>query len=221
MDNSCNCGRCVTCREEKKCKPQCSCVEPVFSIEALSDDPTTLKFNVNGKTIWYDFTPVVKSAETCTTLIPDKVNRTLNYHGECSDNSIAARELGSILHLADIGDVDADSIGDNGILVYQKNSDCGENCEGVNNGWISKNPIDSGATSLDYILGSDSEGRMKSLMPPTDSSTFSYLTWAAQDKAMWKKPSVVATPPVDGDGKVWRLYIDPNTYELVIAKENP
>ena len=218
--NNCNCGKCVTCREEKKCAPQCSCVEPVFSIEALSDDPTTLKFNVNGKTIWYDFSSVVKAGETCTTLSPDAVNRTLNYNGECGENNITARELGSILHLADIGDVDADSIGDNGILVYQKDPDCGEGCDGVSNGWISKNPIDSGATSLDYILGSDSEGRMKSLMPPSDASTFSYLAWAAQDKAMWKKPSIVSTAPVDGDGKKWRLYLDPSTREIVVVKEN-
>ena len=218
--NNCNCGKCVTCREEKKCAPQCSCVEPVFSIEALSDDPTTLKFNVNGKTIWYDFSSVVKAGETCTTLSPDAVNRTLNYNGECGENNITARELGSILHQADIGDVDADSIGDNGILVYQKDPDCGEGCDGVSNGWISKNPIDSGATSLDYILGSDSEGRMKSLMPPSDASTFSYLAWAAQDKAMWKKPSIVSTAPVDSDGKKWRLYLDPSTREIVVVKEN-
>jgi len=219
MMNNCNCGKCVTCREKKKCANPCSCAEPVFSIEELSTDPSTLKFNVNGKTIWYDFDSVVKNSETCTTLNADSVNRALNYNGECGENSITARELGGILHLADIGDVDADSIGDNGILVYQKNADCGEGCEGINNGWVSKNPIDEGTTSLDYILGSDSEGRMKSLMPPSDSSTFSYLTWAAQDKAMWKKPSVVATAPVDSDGKKWRLYVDPNTYELVIVKE--
>lgn len=216
--NSCNCGRCVTCREEKKCTPQCSCVEPVFSIEALSTDPTTLKFNVNGKSIWHDFDSVVKHAETCTTLIPDVANRMLNYNGECGVNNITAHELGSILHLADIGDVDANSIGDNGVLVYQTDGDCGEGCEGVSNGWVSKNPIEVGTTALDYILGSDDEGRMKSLMPPTDPANFSLLTWAGSNKAVWKKPSVVATPPVDADGKVWRLYVDPNTYELVIVK---
>lgn len=220
ITNSCNCGRCVTCREKKKCASPCSCVEPVFSIEALSDDPTTLKFNVNGKSVWYDFGPVVKAAETCTTLLPDSVNRVLTYNGECGTNNITARELGAILHLADLGDVDANSIDDNGILVYQKDANCGDGCEGINNGWISVNPVDAGTTSLDYILGSDSEGRMSSLMPPTDTAAFSYLAWAAQDKAKWVKPSVVATPPVDADGKAHRLYLDPNTGEIVVVKES-
>lgn len=218
--NNCGCGQCQPNKCNKKCDNPCGCAEPVFSIEADSVDPTRLRFNVNGKTVWYDFESVVKDGETCTTLLVDSVNRTLNYHGECGDNIIAASDLGSMLHLADLGDVDANSIGDNGILVYQKNADCGEGCEGIDNGWVSKNPIDEGATSLDYILGSDSEGRMKSLMPPTDTTTFSYMTWAAQGKAMWKKPSVVATAPVDGDGKKWRLYLDPNTKEIVVVKES-
>lgn len=221
MNNSCKCGRCTTCQEKKKCANPCGCVEPVFSIEALSTDPTTLKFNVNGKTVWYDFSSLVKAAETCTTLVPDAVDRMLTYNGECGENNITAKELGSILHLADIGDVAEETINDNGILVYQKDPNCAEGCDGISNGWISQSPIEVGATSLDYILGSDSEGRMSSLMPPTDSNSFSYLAWAGADKASWKKPSVVATPPLDADGKVWRLYVDPNTYELVISKENP
>lgn len=217
---SCNCKHtCVSCRENKCKSNPCGCAEPVFSIEAMTDNPALLRFNVNGKSVWYDFDSVVKAAETCTTLAADSVNRVLNYHGECGDITISANELGSILHLADIGDVDANSIGDNGILVYQKDADCGEGCEGINNGWVSKNPVDVGSESLEYILGSDSEGRMKSLMPPTDTSTFSYLAWAGASKATWKKPSVVATPPVK-DGKVAQLYLDENTGEIVIVRRD-
>ena len=217
--NDCYQGQCQPKKE--KCAPKCGCTEPVFSVEAMPDDPTTLRFNVNGKSVWYDFEPVVKSGETCTTLTVDTVNRTLNYHGECGDNTIAARELGSILHLADIGDVNANSITDNGILNYRKDSDCGEGCEGDDTGWVSSSPLDIATTSLDYILGSDADGKMSSLMPPTDTTKFSVLTWAGASKAMWKTPTVVATAPVDGDGKVWRPYIDPATMELVIVKENP
>lgn len=212
---TCDCNKC------NKCNEPCGCAEPVFSIEAMPDDPTTLRFNVNGKSVWYDFEPVVKAGETCTTLNIDGVNRTLNYHGECSDQTISAKELGAILHLGDLGDVDADTITDNGILNYRKDGDCGEGCEGIGDGWVSSNPIEVGGTSLDYILGSDSEGKMKSLIPPTDTSTFSYLAWAAQNKAKWVKPTVVASAPTDTDGKAWRVYVDPNTYEFVIKKENP
>lgn len=203
----------------KTCGDPCGCAEPVLSIEAMADDPATLRFNVNGKSVWYDFEPVVKAAETCTSFNIDAVNRTLNYHGECADQSISAKDLGSILHLGDLGDVDETTIGDNGILNYRKDPDCPEGCEGTGDGWVSSNPIEVSGTSLDYILGSDADGKMKSLMPPTDTTTFSYLAWAAQNKAKWVKPTIVSVAPTDGNGKKWRLYVDPNTYEIVIVKE--
>ena len=205
----------------KNCKPcnPCGCAEPIFSIEALDTDPTTLRFNVNGKSVWYDFEPVVKAGETCTTLNIDAVNRTLNYHGECSDQTISAKELGSILHLGELGDVDAGSITDNGILNYRKSGECPEGCESETDGWRSTNAVDVATTSLDYILGTDADGKMISLMPPTDTSTFSYLAWRAQDKAGWVKPTVVATPPVK-DGKVAQLYLDENTGEIVVVRKD-
>lgn len=212
----------MTCNNcNNPCKKEiCGCAEPVFDIEALDTDPTTLRFNVNGKSVWRDFEPVVKAGETCTTLNIDAVNRTLNYHGECSDQTISAKELGSILHLGDLGDVDESSIADNGILNYRKSGECPEGCEGETDGWKSTNAVDVATTSMDYILGTDADGKMVSLMPPTDTTSFSYLAWGAQDKAKWVKPTIVSTPPVDGDGKVWRLYVDPNTYEIVIVKGN-
>lgn len=187
-------------------------------MEALDTDPTTIRFNVNGKSVWYDFEPVVKAGETCTTLNIDAVNRTLNYHGECSDQTISAKELGTILHLGDLGDVDENSITDNGILNYRKNPDCGEGCEGTGDGWVSSNPVDVASTSLDYILGSDSDGKMMSLMPPTDTTTFSYLAWAGAGKLKYTKPVQVSSPPIDSDGYAYQLWLDPGTGEIVYTK---
>lgn len=211
---SCN-NDCNPCKKEI-----CGCAEPVFDIEALDTDPTTLRFNVNGKSVWYDFEPVVKAGETCTTLNIDAVNRTLNYHGECSDQTISAKELGSILHLGDLGDVDASSITDNGILNYRKSGECPEGCESETDGWKSTNAVDVATTSMDYVLGTDADGKMISLMPPVDTTTFSYLAWKAADKIGWAKPTVVSTPPVK-DGKVAQLYLDENTGEIVIVRRNP
>lgn len=208
---------CTSC-SKKKCKNPCGCSEPVFSIDAKSDDPTQLRFNVNGKSIWYDFEPVVKAGETCTTLSVDAIARTLNYLGECGENVISANELGSILHLGDLGDVNANSITDNGILNYRKDGDCGENCDGIGDGWVSTNPVDASATSLDYILGSDADGKMFSLRPPVNANQNYTLTWNAQNKAVWKQPTEVATPPVDAEGYVYELYLDPTTKEIVVHK---
>ena len=209
---------CNKCNNPCK-KPVCGCAEPVFDVEAMPDDPTTLKFNVNGKSVWYDFEPVVKDGETCTTLTVDAVNRTLNYLGECGENTITASELGSILHLADLGDINANSIEDNGILNYRKEEDCSQGCEGINNGWVSTSPISVGGTSLDYILGSDADGLMKSLMPPTSTNKFSYLAWKGASKIGWSTPTVVATIPDDGTYQ-YPVYMDPATGELVVVQRS-
>ena len=214
---TCNCNN--GCHCDNKCKEPCGCAEPVFSVEAMPDDPAVLRFNVNGKSVWYDFSPVVKAAETCTTLTADAVNRTPNYLGECGENTLTAKELGAIFHLADLGDVNENTIKDNGILNFRVTSDCPEGCEGASSEWVSTNPIDVGTNSLSYILGSDADGKMFSLMPPSDAGTFSYLAWRGANKAGWAKPTVVSTPPVK-DGKVAQLYLDENTGEIVIVRRD-
>lgn len=219
------CGHCGACQPDcgckNKCAPKCGCPDAISSIEADTTNPTNLRYNFGGKSYWYDFESVVKAGETCTSILADATTRNLIYNAECGRQTISARSLGSILHLADIGDVDETSIDHNSILVYRKDADCGENCEGKN-GWIGIDPSEEGDASLDYILGSDNEGDVKSLMPPANNTNqFYYLAWAAQDKASWTQPTVAASAPVDGDGKVWRVYMDPTTKELVIVKENP
>ena len=215
------CDHCSSCGCEKKCceKP-CGCPESILSIEADSTNPTNLRFNLGGRSVWYDFDSVVKAGETCTTLYADLTARNLVYNAECQTINISANSLGGILHLADIGDVDATTIKDNAILVYKKDADCSENCDGKN-GWIGLDPSEAGDSSLDYIMGSDGDGEVKSLMPPANSSQHYLLTWAGANKASWKQPTIAASAPVDGDGKVWRLYLDPSTHELVVVKENP
>lgn len=209
IDNDCN-----PCR--KTCG-HCGNAEPVFSVEAMPDDPAVLRFNINGKSVWYDFAPVIKSGETCTTQTVDAVNRTLNYHGECGDNTISAKELGSILHLADLGDVDANSIEDNCILNYRKENKCGEGCEGAS-GWRSTNAVDVAEDSLEYVLGTDADGKLESLMPPTDTSKFSYLAWGGADKVSWKTPTIAAVVPNDGTYE-YPVYMDPATGELVVVRK--
>lgn len=209
--NTNNCNPC-----KKDCGDPCGCAEPVFSVEAMPDDPTILRFNVNGKSVWYDFSAVVNSAETATTVTVDTVARTLNHHGEKSDQSITAEELGAILHLADIGDVNRNSIEDNGILNYRKAVDCGEGCEDTNGGWTASSPLDIGAPSLDYVLGSDSDGKLSSLMPPTSTNKFSYLAWAAQGKAKWVTPTEIASV----SDNYAPLYLDKTTGEIVVLGGN-
>lgn len=215
------CGHCGSCGCKKDCceKP-CGCPESILSIESDSTNPTNLRFNLGGRSVWYDFDSVVKAGETCTTLYADLTARNLVYNAECQNIFIPASDLGGILHLADIGDVDATTFKNNAIMVYKQDTDCGENCDSPS-GWIGLDPTEAGDDSLDYIMGADSDGEVKSLLPPSNVSQSYYLSWAAQNKAEWKQPTIAASAPVDSDGKVWRLYVDPTTREFVVVKENP
>ncbi len=190
---------------------QCGHAEPVFSIEAMPDDPTTLRFNVNGKSVWYDFSPVVKNSESTTAFNVNAVARTLDYNGEKTENTITAEELGSIIHLAEIGDVDKDTITDNGILNYRVSRDCPSGCEGTRNKWVSSNPVEISASELEYILGSNANGRLYSLRPPTDTTSFSYLSWGAGNKIKWVKPNQIA----QATSNYAPLYLDKTTGEIV------
>lgn len=218
------CGHCGQCQPkcgcEKKCPKRCGCPESILSIEADSEDPAYLRFNLGGRSVWYDFTPVVKAAETCTHLSTDLTSRSLIYDGECGRETISARQLGSILHLGDIGDVDASTIKDNAILVYRKDADCGENCDGKN-GWVGIDPSEESDDDLDYILGSDEDGKVKSLAPPASPNLTNYLRWAANGKAGWGVIQPRVSPPVDpATNKAYRVYLDPNTMELVYVAED-
>ena len=215
-----HCGQCQPkCRCEKKCPRPCGCPESILSIEADSTDPAYLRFNLGGRSVWYDFTPVVKAAETCTHISTDVPGRALIYDAECGRQTISARDLGKIFHLGDFGDVDVTSIDDNAILVYRKDAECGENCDGKT-GWVGVNPVEEGDTSLEYILGTDSDGKMKSLLPPPSKSKHNYLTWAGGDKAVWKQIRMATTPPTDSSGKKYALYLDPETREIVFVMED-
>lgn len=215
-----HCGQCQPkCRCEKKCPRPCGCPESILSIEADSTDPAYLRFNLGGRSVWYDFTPVVKAAETCTHLSVDLPSRSLIYDSECGRQTISAKTLGAIFHLADIGDVDASSIKDNAVLVYRKEADCGENCDGKN-GWIGIDLTEEGDDEIDYIMGSDEDGKVKSLMPPVSGKTH-YLSWKANGKAQWAMIKPAIAPPVNEHGSVYRVYLDPNTMELVyVIEEN-
>ena len=203
---------------KKDCSP-CGRAEPVFAVEAMPDDPDILRFNVNGKSVWYDFSSLVKNGETATTVVVDAVRRTLNHYGEKSTQTISAKELGAIFHLSDFGDVDANSIENYGILNYRKNTSCPEGCTGTTDGWRADNPIDLGETSMTYVLGSDGEGALTSLMPPTNANKFNYLAWAAGNKVKYVTPTIVSTPPRNSNNTVTRLYLNEATGEIVAVRE--
>lgn len=221
MKNCCN--NCDPCKP-KCCPEPCGCPVQILSITTVHDDtPAWLRFNLGGKSTDYDFTSVVKFAETDTSIRLDIPGRSLKYNAEKHVDSFSASELGSILHIADIGDVDISGVTDNSLFVYQKESDCGEGCEGINNSWIAWNANENLVSTVETIMGFNADGKPKALKRPDNTNQYYQLGWNASGKVAWSQPVEVANTDAikDTDNKVWRLYVDPTTKRLCYVKENP
>ena len=192
-----------------------------MSITTVHDDtPAWLRYNFGGKSIDYDYGPVVRAAETDTTFRLDLVNRGFVYNAERHTDSFSATELGSVLHLADIGDVNISRVQDNSLLVYQKDTDCGEGCDGgPSNQWVGWNSDDNLVDVLDAIMGFDTNGKPQALRRPENTNQYYTLGWNGSDKAGWTQPVEAAIPPVDGDNYRYNVYLDPYTRRFVFVRE--
>ena len=200
--NNCNCN--------KRCdETPCGCAVPVIDVDEMPESIAILKFNFNGVSTWYDYTNMITQTQTDTSITADALNRVLTYMAERHTDSISAKELGSILHLADIGDVDTTGAGDNALFTYQKNADCGQGCEGTDNQWTAWNSLSHQTTSVDSVMGFDANGKPYSLQKPASPNKHYLLSWAAQNKLKYVTPTAFAS----ATGKK-ALYIDPDTGEI-------
>lgn len=205
MNNYC-CNKCGNpC--EREC---CGVGKTVLDVQSLPDDILTLSFNLNGVGTTYDYSSMIKAGETDTSLSVDAVNRVLKYMAERHIDTISAQELGSILHLVDLGDVDADAVENNSFLVYKKESDCAQGCGSESNSWVGWTALDNQDTSLALIMGYGSEGSPKSLSSPANTNQYYQLGWNASGKAGWKQPRKVTSTT-----GLAQVYIDITTKELV------
>lgn len=198
----------------KKCEEKC-CGDgkPVIDVQSIPDDILTLSFNFNGVGTTYDYRSMIKAGETDTALSADAINRVLKYMAERHTDTISAKELGAILHLADLGDVDGEGVDDNALLVYKKNSDCSRGCDGVTNSWAAWTALDNQDTSLSLVMGYDANGAPKSLSSPANTNQYYQLGWNAAGKAGWKQPRQVTST-----NNLVPVYMDKTTKELVFVE---
>ena len=182
--NNCDCNTCSTPCE----KPKCGCKKPTLEIDSVPESVSALRFNFNGVSVWYDYDNLVYQTQTDTVLSADAANRVLKYMAERHIDTISARELGAILHIADLGDVDITSIGNNSLFVYQKDSNCAEGCEGINNSWIAWNSEEHQDSSLQTVMGFNADGEPLALSPPANTDQYYMLGWDAGNKLKYFKP---------------------------------
>lgn len=124
----------------------------MFSIEADPYDPAYWWVNLGGET---DKVHIPKIAETCTNLSTNFSGATLNYKGECGENIISGRQLGQIIKLNDLRDVEAEHPDSCSILAWNPHCDyCAEGCEKVGAAWEPYHIPDAG----DCVMTPDNEG---------------------------------------------------------------
>lgn len=200
-------------------KPKCGC-DPcgqplrVLSVEAMPDSPGVVKFNLDGHTQLFDFSEIVAETETDTFLRIDQTARLLKYLAEGHTNNITAKELGSILHLSDLGDVDMGAVEQNSLLFYQKNSECGQGCDEIAQQWVAWNATENLEDSAQTIMGFSENDSPVAIQPPIHTDQYYLFGWRAGDKAGYTQPVDVSVPTVDSDGKTRLLFENPNTKQI-------
>lgn len=211
--NCCN-KTCNPCSKPKCCTDPCGCPLRVLSVMAMADRPGVVKFNLDGHTEFFDFRDVVAETETDTFLRIDQTARVLKYLAEGHTNNISAKDLGSILHLGDLGDVNMGAVEQNSLLVYQKNSDCGQGCDEISNQWIAWNATDNLEGSAQTIMGFNENDNPVAIQPPTHTDQYYLAGWRAGDKFGYTQPVEVSVPSTGADGKSHLLFQNPTTKQI-------
>lgn len=120
MMNDCNnCGKKSSCDPCGGCKP--ACYKPYFNLQADPLNPDYWLWEMDGES---GRVKLPRLNETDTTLSTNYSNSTLNYKAERHNDTITGDQLGSIINLDDLRDVDATNPDACSILVF--NPGCGE-----------------------------------------------------------------------------------------------
>lgn len=213
-------SNCSSCKKRcHQCDQPCACPVPFLGIEQLPDNLSVLRFNIDGKRADYDFTNLIYQTQTDTTLIADVINRLLSYSAERHTDTITAQELGSILHLADIGDVDTNGASTGSLLTYQKGTNCAEGCVGLRDSWKVWTALDEQISSATYPFVFSADGSAHVLQRPANANQYYQLGWNAQNQVSYSQVQTVASAPINTNGKKIALYLDPNTKQIVGVEE--
>lgn len=189
-----------------------------FSVEKVTGKPGIIKINIDGQTQFFDAKEITKDTETDTFLKADSVNRLLRFFAEKHINNITARQLGSILHLADIADIDISDVAQNSLLTFQKNSECGKGCDEISNKWVAFNASEHLEDALKTVFGFDDSDAPKALQPPAHTNQHYLLSWRGGDKVGYTQPVEVSVPSVDSTGFSQLLFMNPTTKQLESLK---
>lgn len=192
---------------------------PFFGIEQKPGSISELMYNVNGVTSTWDYSSIVEQNQTDTSISVKSIERVLKYAAERHIDTISAKELGSILRLSDIGDVDSSDIKNNSMLVFRKDGECAYGDQ--NNSWVAFNADEHQSTNLTSLMGYDAEYKPQAISTPVHANQYYQLGWNAQNKLSYSQPVEAVSAPIDTDGKVLQLFLDPMTKQIVFVRKDP
>lgn len=185
---SCNCNKCgndpCSCGGCKPARYSCG-----FSIEADPFDPYVWLFNNCGK---LERVTIPKVPETCTSLVSNFSSSSLVYNGECGQDVITGRQLGQLINLDDLRDIEAPDADSCDLLVFDPGcTNCGEGCKPKPAMWRNYHIPDAGDCEVEpdengyyHVLVKDDCGCIKECklpVVPNGSSIINYVRDSVPD----------------------------------------
>lgn len=188
MGMSCNCNKCgndpCSCGGCQPARYSCD-----FSIEVDPFNPYIWLLNNCGKLSRIN---IPKIPETCTSLQANFSAASLVYNGECGQDVITGRQLGQLINLDDLRDVDVADADSCDIMVFDPGcTDCGEGCKPKPAMWRKYHIPDAGDCEIEpdekgfyHVLIKDDCGCIKECklpVVPQGSSIINYVRDSVPD----------------------------------------
>lgn len=181
--NQCNDNPC-SCNECKPARYSCG-----FDIQVDPYDASTWLVTMNG---CLHRVKIPKISETCTHLSTDFSGANLIYNGECGPDIISGHQLGELINLNDLRDVDVEDADSCDIMVFDPGcTDCGDGCKPKPAMWRKYHIPDAGDCEVEpdddgyyHVLIKDDCGCIKECrlpVVPNGSAVINYIRDSVPD----------------------------------------
>lgn len=182
-DNPCSCNSC-SCDHCAPARYSCG-----FDIQVDPYNSSTWLVTMNG---CLHRVKIPKISETCTNLSTDFSSANLIYNGECGQSTISGAQIGEIINLNDLRDVDVSDADSCDIMVFDPGcTDCGDGCKPKPAMWRKYHIPDAGECEIEpdddgyyHVLIKDDCGCIKECrlpVVPNGSAVINYIRDSVPD----------------------------------------
>lgn len=162
-----------------------------------------------------------KLQETDTTLSIDNSSATLNYNAERHTDEITGKQLGGLINLPDLRDVNIDYDFDAmcAEFIYHKYGECGDGCMSQEDSWNLFSIDQPGAkqNQIRYVRGANAYGCPVFLDVPSNTNQYWYAGWRPNGQFGYYQAANVPELPKDAAGNYIVMGQDPNTKQPIVG----